>query len=422
VAQSAAIAVIADDLTGAADTGVQFCPAVGAVYLSLSPDGRIDKLQSGCSGLCLSTNSRHADAATAGALVRAAWQKVRACEPVHIYKKIDSALRGNPGAEIEALLHASSAAVSFIAPAFPGMGRTTEHDLHLVKGVAVAQTEVGRDPRCPVSESRLSKRIGSQCSLPIGHVDISSMEKGLSAVAAKVRALLGEGKKHIVFDVTTDEHLDDIVRLTRSFFTNEKILMAGSAGLAHSLASDMISSDGAAAPPVRPSIADWLFVCGSLSEVTQGQIADLEDHTSWPWLQLDPSLLAAGESIINQPLVNSGRGAGLPGIGLILSITLPESAAESAKDPERVISGLAKTALALLKEHLPQGLFLSGGDTAEAVLKESGAEGILLYEQILPGLMCGRITGGLLDRLPVVTKGGAFGHRDTLTTLITILQ
>jgi len=43
---------------------------------------------------------------------------------------MDSCLRGNPGAEAEALMDVLAYDVSFIAPAFPEMGRTTVDGIH----------------------------------------------------------------------------------------------------------------------------------------------------------------------------------------------------------------------------------------------------------------------------------------------------
>jgi uncharacterized protein YgbK (DUF1537 family) len=62
-------------------------------------------------------------------------------------------------------------------------------------------------------------------------------------------------------------------------------------------------------------------------------------------------------------------------------------------------------------------LFLSGGDTADAVLTAVHAKGLLLRKEILPGVPCGELIGTRMEGLPVVTKAGAFGDRETLVAL-----
>lgn len=71
----------------------------------------------------------------------------------------------------------------------------------------------------------------------------------------------------------------------------------------------------------------------------------------------------------------------------------------------------------VLRETRPVSLFLTGGDTANAVLKAIGAKGIRLGGEIVPGMVHGTLMGGLIDRLPIITKAGAFRKRDTLVAL-----
>jgi len=77
---------------------------------------------------------------------------------------------------------------------------------------------------------------------------------------------------------------------------------------------------------------------------------------------------------------------------------------------------------ALLTAVRPEGVFLCGGDTAEAFWHQIGASALLIQEEILPGLMRGEFVGGPFSGLPVVTKAGAFGHADTLIQLVNSLK
>ena len=62
----------------------------------------------------------------------------------------------------------------------------------------------------------------------------------------------------------------------------------------------------------------------------------------------------------------------------------------------------------------PGNLFLTGGDTADAVLTAIEAKGIRILGEVVAGVVQGVVFGGLLDGSAVVTKAGAFGQKDTL--------
>jgi uncharacterized protein YgbK (DUF1537 family) len=415
------ISVIADDLTGAADTGVQFCPVVGPVHLTGTGGKELTLTDSGAGGLAVYTNSRHLAPGVAAERVRRVTARVLRLAPALIYKKIDSCLRGNLGAEIDSLLLETSATASFIAPALPELGRTTVNDVHMVGGIPVAETEIGRDPLCPVSESRLSRLLSGQSRMKVGHVNRHCLDNGSDATLQRVQSLLAEGCRHLAFDAFCSDHLDAIVALERTHFNNE-IVLAGSAGLAGSLARFMQREVAAVTAPKRPRVVRWLFCCGSASQVMAEQVANLVDHTHWPHQELDPLQLAADSCQSAHPsrevLVK-----GLPeDTGVIVSIIPSAGSVKPGPAPEHVVAGLAGTVASLLTATSWQGLFLSGGDSAEAVLAATGASGICLYEEILPGLVRGEIIGGSCHALPVITKAGTFGTADTLIKLINILK
>jgi uncharacterized protein YgbK (DUF1537 family) len=412
------IAVIADDITGAADTGCQFCPAVGPVYMAGAVAGEFTASAIQTAGIAVFTNTRNTDAATASQVVCLAAEKIRCLKPRVIYKKIDSCLRGNLGAEIDTLLQAIGAAASFVAPAFPEQGRTTVYDCHLINGVPVAETEIGRDPLCPVRESRLSVRLCAQSRMPVGHVDLACLSSGSARLAQRVRTLLGQGCRHIAFDAEQNIHLDAIAGLARDHFEN--ILLVGSAGLAASLSRMIAGQFSVPAAAERPSIKKWLFVCGSASRVLAEQVAVLAIATGWAHGAMDPSALATGDNSGREQSVAELVDTGIAG-SLILSIR-PIIESGSTATPAQVVLGLAQVAAALLGAVRPDGVFLCGGDTAEAFWHQIGASALLIREEILSGLMRGEFVGGTRNGLSVVTKAGAFGNAETLNQLVNSLK
>jgi D-threonate/D-erythronate kinase len=102
-------AVIADDLTGACDSAVQFANVGLRTVVAL--DGRCH-----ADVVAYSTDSRDKPCA------------MPAIEPGPIvFKKIDSTLRGNTRAEILAALDAFGFDTAIVNPAFPEMGRVVEN-------------------------------------------------------------------------------------------------------------------------------------------------------------------------------------------------------------------------------------------------------------------------------------------------------
>jgi uncharacterized protein YgbK (DUF1537 family) len=419
------IAIIADDLTGAADTGVQFCPyfsdTILTSYSNLSPDF-VGVLSSSLEALSVYTNSRSLKTILARDRLCAVARQLLLHQPKHIYKKIDSCLRGNLGVEVEAIMDEMKYELSFIAPAFPRMGRTTFHDVHLIDGTPAAQTELSQDPVTPVTESRLSQVVRSEGSYQVGHVDLRFLDGGDNALVEEIDRLVCTGARHLVFDATQQKHLDKIAHL--AVFSTRKILLVGSAGLAESLGRHFPKrrSLGEKATAIA-SEGHHLLVCGTASEHTKEQVARLVETYCYETITLRPSLLA--DSTRRKAFFWSTQKASslLSENNLIVRIALPELGAgdvEQKSRPwtaEQIVDGLGFFVASVLRETRPASLFLTGGDTANAVLKAIGAKGIRLGGEIVPGMAHGTLIGGLIDRLPIITKAGAFGKRDTLVAL-----
>jgi uncharacterized protein YgbK (DUF1537 family) len=62
-------------------------------------------------------------------------------------------------------------------------------------------------------------------------------------------------------------------------------------------------------------------------------------------------------------------------------------------------------------------VFLSGGDTALAVMERLEVAAVRLERELASGLGCGIICGGPLTGRPVFTKAGSFGGAETLVEL-----
>jgi uncharacterized protein YgbK (DUF1537 family) len=342
-------------------------------------------------------------------------------DPLWIYKKIDSCLRGNPGAETEALMDELAYDVSFIAPAFPEMGRTTVDGTHLVHGIPLAQTEISRDPVTPVAESDLVKIIESQSRYPVGHIPMNLLEGEATLLQAEIEGQIHAGSRHIVFDATCRAHLDRIARLV--FSSSHRILPVGSAGLAAGIGSLL---------PPRPMVKNhrssaedghFLLVCGTNSAVTRRQIQTLVAVYPYEEIVLDPDILIAEDRKADfthrVSLVQSTISTKHSIVTIDTSRQSPTATQQliSQESAQAMIQRLGRFMSTVMTGTRPGLLFLTGGDTADAIVSSAGAEGIRILGEIVTGVVRGTLIGGSLDGLPVVTKAGAFGTDDTLVVL-----
>jgi D-threonate/D-erythronate kinase len=95
----------------------------------------------------------------------------------------------------------------------------------------------------------------------------------------------------------------------------------------------------------------------------------------------------------------------------------PPSPDSRSMDPGRLVAGFAEAVVGVIEASRPAGLFLSGGDTALAVLQRLGTRAVRLEREVGSGLVFGRLMGGITEGMPVVTKAGAFGPPNALLNL-----
>ena len=212
---------LADDLTGALETGAKFRDAIVTTG-GFSLDRAV---------VAVDTETRHMTPERAADVIR---QTAR--EAKLIYKKTDSALRGNIAAELRALMGVFPNRRVIYAPAYPDLGRTVKNGCLFIDGVPAHQTAFARDPMNPVSDS-----------------DIRKLLDGVA-----VRVVDGE----------TDT---DVENAAREILASEPhAIAAGPGALAGALARMMglAAVDSPACPPIRRC----LVVNGSLHPASAAQI------------------------------------------------------------------------------------------------------------------------------------------------------
>jgi uncharacterized protein YgbK (DUF1537 family) len=138
------IGVIADDLTGAAELG-----AVGR-RLGLKAEIVRDEPPSSTAELvCVDTDSRSCTPTEAAKRAASAAKLLRSAGAQWIYKKVDSVLRGNVTAEVEAVMQQLGFNRALMLPANPSLGRIIRDGQYFVHGKPIHRTEFARDPEYP---------------------------------------------------------------------------------------------------------------------------------------------------------------------------------------------------------------------------------------------------------------------------------
>lgn len=434
--------VVADDLTGALDTGVRFAGNGSVVrVLVREADCAAALGESALDALVVSTRSRHAPADVAAARVRAVLLQVASAavagkdgssgRPPLLYKKCDSTLRGNIGAELEAFASASPASALLFAPAFPELGRTTRGGIHYVNGVPVVESSFGTDALNPVRSSSIAGIVAEQSALPVRTCTLADCVEGIAGGSLPAGVLC-------VPDVESEDDLAALAAaLSRAAAAAGKggalPLLAGSAGLAAYLSglcgirarprTSTAAVSGAAAPVVKGA-APFLAVVGSRHPLSREQAARAAARG---FLEVDVPAAAAGAAAC--ALATATQAATAP--AATAAATVPSaapllSALRAGRDcllisrapgsPGAVSRALADLCFEAVASVDDLVLIVFGGDTLEAILDRLSVGAVEPLRELMPGIVLARVR--MEGRsLRLVTKAGGFGDADLLVAL-----
>lgn len=273
------IGIIADDLTGADDTALQF-HLRGANTQILLDGSTVPENKKNTQVWAIPTETRNCDAPTAYERVKMATKfMVDELGVEYFYKKMDSTIRGNIAVEALAMLEVLEWDAAVIIPAFPQEGRTTIGGYHLLKGIPIERTEFARDPRFPIYESHiptvLRTELQNQQDDLIDLIELRTVIKGAGPILKKMNELIAKGVKLIVVDAMSITDIEQVVLAMEK--SSYKILPCGSAGCAQVLGNVWLPElENHKAEKTIPSLPK-LLVSGSATQCTSAQIEKLQD-------------------------------------------------------------------------------------------------------------------------------------------------
>ena len=409
--------ILADDFTGGLDTGVQFAEKGIRTRVVTNPDADLEQAAQGCQVLVMVAETRHLFARDAYEIVYRIVKKCADLGVPYLYKKTDSALRGNIGAELSAALKASGSDTLYFLPAMPGIQRTTVNGIHYISGVPVADSVFGKDPFEPVRKSSVKDLLALQSDVKAWNAvpDGIPQEKGI-----------------VVVDARTEE---DLLRAGLTLKERKGLrITAGCAGFASVLPELLgLRRDEA---PVMPELGNGLFVlCGSVNPITQRQLAYAEKN-GFARVHIEPEQkLEAGyfDTETGRAALTDWRQFNAKEPWFILDANDAddanmESAAYAAwhamttEDVRRCISGALGRILPGMLESAPnKTVLITGGDTLLQCMNQMRVWEMEPLLQVFPGVVLSRFGEGSESRY-VITKSGGFGKETLLHDLRIMIQ
>jgi uncharacterized protein YgbK (DUF1537 family) len=404
--------VLADDFTGSLDTGVQF-RARGTRIRFGSPNNRyFEHLEEDVQVLIVDTESRHLPPEEAAAVVRQVVSDAVAHGVRYIYKKTDSGLRGNIGAELSAALEASGKSALHFIPAFPQIGRTTKDGIHYINGIPVGKSVFANDPFNPVLHSRVKDIIACQSDVPVFTAGKALPQQGI-----------------MIHDAESEAELAVIAAELKS--ADRLSLLAGCAGFASVLPELLeLETEESVIPRFTPRL---LTLCGSINPITLEQLAAAEAagvphirlttrqklDNCWIDTEEGQQIIAQwAEMIATHPstVINcdgTNDPDGLKALQQELGLSFEQMRCRIAETMGRILK-------ALLDNGINATLLLTGGDTLLASMNRLGQEELIPIREISQGVVLSRIRYRN-KTYDLLSKSGGFGTSDLLAQLQEII-
>ena len=157
--------ILSDDFTGALDTSVHFAKN-GVKTKVVFERNYLFSQDDDTEVAVIDAETRHISPGEAYSVIYSIGRRGMDAGISYFYLKTDSALRGNIGSCLEALLRASEAKMLPFIPAYPKMKRFTKKGIHYIDTVKVGESVFGKDPFNPVTSSSVREIISQQTDIP----------------------------------------------------------------------------------------------------------------------------------------------------------------------------------------------------------------------------------------------------------------
>ncbi|MFJ2618333.1 four-carbon acid sugar kinase family protein [Glutamicibacter sp. NPDC087344] len=377
------ILVLADDFSGACEVSVPWMSAGFRTRIVLHDEHTdAEAPDRSRTALVRDTNSRYLEARSAHAVLS---RCVAAVDPhTLIFKKIDSLWRGNVGAELAALVQAGFRVI--LAGALPHLERTVVNGQALIAGEPLAATDAWK-VEAATAPARISDLLGGLESVQLARPALSAQ---VNDFQQELAAGLGTSSV-LIIDCVDQPDLDTIaaswLRLrTEAPELAARSILVGTGALNHALSQHLSNPGTVHNAPALTENATALAVVGSASGRSGEQLRYAQDRGI-------PSAETAAE------LAGLGPGE----LQILTASRLPAQ-------PHEVLHRLRTETRSFLTANPTADLFLTGGETARAVLDDLAVATLEPREQLEAGVVICQTPDGRL----VGTKPGTFGSTEIL--------
>lgn len=430
------IAVIADDFTGANANGALLTAKGFSSATCLGLDKWDPAQFESYTAVSLNAESRLLSPQKAWEAVHSAVLMFAKHNPALISKRVDSTLRGNIGAELEAAVEAMDESfghkdsLAVMVPSYPSSGRICVGGYQIVHGIPLERSPIAQDAATPIKNTSVLKIIAEQSNIKCGFIPLEKVLYGIADVRESIRQHREAGCRVVLCDAVSDE---DIVTLAQAFADAPYPLLAVDPGpFTAELAAVRVE-----APRAQYENRVFLTV-GSTSELTRLQLETLRlAHPSHIVVVDVKKILAGGNSlkaeserVIASVLAHPAEATTLG----ICTATSPEDVfsmedmsrqlgISPSEISQKINDALSEITIQLLArdELRIGGLYTSGGEVTVSTIRMLKAGGFTVRDQVLPLAVYGHIIGGIEPNMPMITKGGFVGDQNSLVECVEYL-
>jgi len=211
------IVVIADDFTGAAELG-----GIGLRYkLSVEINTAVN-LQSKADLFIIATDTRSMTQSEAERETEEVVRELAQLNPIWIFKKVDSVLRGYVAEELLVIIKKLNHSRALVVPANPALNRTIIGGQYFLNGSPLHESSFANDPEFPIKTSSVTERL---------------QNKGLKVYSQKH----GETLQHEGLIIGDAETIDELKAWTEKI--NKNMLLAGASGFFTALLDTLVIPD-----------------------------------------------------------------------------------------------------------------------------------------------------------------------------------
>ncbi|WP_208587722.1 four-carbon acid sugar kinase family protein [Gracilibacillus suaedae] len=417
------IAIIADDLTGACDTGVQLVQY--GLDVSVAIQCSKHRLDADKDAIIFNTDSRALPKEEAYTKVKDTSQQIKEMEFDFIYKKIDSTMRGNIGSELNAVYDIFQPDFIFITPAHPNNGREVRNGVHYLNGVKLSETEVANDPKTPVTEANVCQLIQHSSGRRVEHLHSSDLDKGNHFLLQRLDEWKKQGISYVTVDAITEQDLQRLMDVVHLAYSS---ILCGSAGLIHYLPESLGIEKQQQDNQILTNNQPILFVIGSISKLGRQQLHHLLLNSRVVGVEMDVIHVIAEDEAKDKELqriqtkIEAAIFAG-NSVALYSSSDL-EATAAIGRDKEispieisnLISEALGDAAVSIINAMKIRNLFLTGGDTAQQVFEKLQIKDYQLIGELELGVPVGKIAKH--NEMITITKAGSFGTDHVMTNAL----